>query len=127
MLAWITSIVGALLPAVAPGYGLILTIFGSLALNWLRKYLKNKYNIDISDAQFESAKKVVQAVEEKALTMKISKSSKSAVAITDLQAIHPTLTDDAASRMVLQAVAVTPGIGATGKVACLNPLIFSQP
>jgi hypothetical protein len=99
----------------SPVIGIVLTTMSVWVLNWLRKYLQEKHGIIVSDEDFAVAKRVVQAVEEKALTGRLEK-SKVETAIADLKEARPNM--DAASivRKVDQAVAELPNIGATGKI-----------
>jgi hypothetical protein len=119
----------------SPIIGIVLTTFTAWMLNWLRKYLQAKYNVVISDEDFAVAKRVVKAVEEKALSGKlllstdraIASAQKEAKAQSDLKEARPEMDAASVVRKVDQAVAELPGIGSTGKLDCPKPGPMSEP
>jgi hypothetical protein len=99
---------------------LILAVVGTLTswvLVWLRTMIKTKTGIALNDDQFEQAKKIVQQVEEEALSgLFLGRGqAKTARAIGMLQEALPKLDVEQATTMIKQAVAVSPNIGATSQ------------
>jgi hypothetical protein len=109
----------------APVIGVVLTTMTAWMLNWLRKYLQERHHIIVSDEDFAVAQRVVKAVEEKALTGRLT-GTKEQTAIKDLQEARPNMDTASVVRKIDQAVAVTAGIGATGKQDC-QVLVMSNP
>jgi hypothetical protein len=97
---------------------LIVTVVGALTswvLIWLRTLIKTKTGIAISDDQFEKAKKIVQQVEEEAMSgLFLGRGqAKTSRAVDMLQAALPKIDNEKATTMIKQAVAVVPSVGAT--------------
>lgn len=111
------------LSILSPVIGIVLTTMTVWALNWLRKYLKEKHSIVVSDEDFAVAKRVVMAVKEKALTGRLAGPEnmptpmrKELTAKIDLKEARPNMDEASVERKVIQAVAEVPGEGATGHV-----------